>query len=89
MKNMFSPESHLDSKFGASFQMPQGPKMAEPQNPFHGIRRSARKAMGFPKIGLAEQGALSDFSSPRPGAQAGTLVNSFGGQNKAFGRAKF
>ena len=81
---MFSPESHAGNLFGAPQQMPQGPKPFQPKNPFHGIRRSARKGMGFPKLGLAEQGSPDIAGIPEPGQQAGTLFGSFGNQNKGM-----
>lgn len=83
---MFSPESHSGNMFGAQATQPQGAKPYQPQNPFHGIRRSARKAMNFPKLGLAEQGLpdLSSGASAQPGAQAGTLYGSFGNQSKGM-----
>lgn len=83
---MFSPESHMDNMmFGAS---------AKPQNPFHGIRRMAKKGMGFPKLGMAQQGSPdiannAPMMAPQPGQQAGTLFGSFGKQAKPFKAPKF
>jgi hypothetical protein len=85
---MFSPESNMGNSFSA--------QSAKPENPFHGIRRMARKGMGFPKLGLAAQGSPDIANAgptmaggPQPGQQAGTLFGSFGNQNKGFKAPRF